>query len=150
MFDVDPNAKFAEAVEDIAAGDYEYAVDSLRMIEYPSDGDFEIEEYFVNLAHALMGMGDFHAGMVESFNYALADPAPENVDLLTPRLQLLGGVSAYYSGHDEVAASALAAYIEEVTLELLRDAGRSSEANRLIRDARRAQPDVDWDSAVQI
>lgn len=157
VFDVDPNAMYEEALADIEAGEFEMAVESLRLIEYPSDGDFEIEDYYVNLAYSLMGMGDFHAAMSASFEYALADPDPDNADLLTTRLQLLGGISAYYSGEDQVASSMLDAYLEKEPIEtaspeavaayylLLDDSGRSAEARRLLQNARRAQPQVDWD-----
>ena len=160
VFDVDPNELFEEALHQIGAGRFESAVESLRLIEFPQDGDYEIEEYYVNLVYALMGLGDFHAAMTASFEYVLDDPAPENVGLLTPRLQLLGGIAAYYAGDDEVAGACLDSYlgkeplqtaaVEAVTVQynLLRDQHRSSEADRLLRDARRAQPDVDWDAVV--
>jgi hypothetical protein len=156
VFDIDPNELFEEAMLQLEAGRFESAVESLRLIEYPQDGDFEIEEYYVNLSYALMGMGDFHAGMAASFEYALVEPSPRNVVRLTPRLQLLGGIAAFYSGEDEISHAALDAYLADVPLEmaaaeaialkytLLKDAGRTIAANNLMRDATHAQPDVDW------
>ena len=158
VYDIDPNQLFEEALHYIDAGRYESAVESLRLIEFPEDGDFDIEEYYVNLAYALMGLGDFHAAMAASFEYARAQPAPAEVCALTPRLQLLGGVAAYYAGEDRVAGAALEAYLAAVPLgeaapeavvarvRLLRQQGAAADADRLLRDARRAQPGVQWDS----
>jgi hypothetical protein len=160
VFDVDPDELYEEALHQIEAGRFESAVESLRLIEFPQEGDFEIEEYYVNLVYALMGLGDFHAAMTASFEYVLDDPAPDNVGLLTPRLQLLGGVSAYYAGEDAIADASLSAYMESEPIEttavdaiviryiLLRDQRKTSDAERLLRNARRAQPDIDWDAAV--
>ncbi len=160
VFDIDPNELFEEALHQIDAGRFESAVESLRLIEFPEDGDYEIEEYYVNLAYALMGMGDFHAAMAASFEYALADPDPENTALLTKRLQLIGGISAYYAGEDQIAGSSLDAYLQDEPLSsaaaeaisakynLLCEQNRTAEAGSLLRDARRAQPGVDWDAAI--
>jgi tetratricopeptide (TPR) repeat protein len=161
--EVDPDVAYAKALDFIDAEDYESAVDALRSIEIGfDDHEFEIEEYYVQLAYALIGMGDFHAGMAASFEYAVADPSPSNVDLLPYRLRFLGGVAAYYAEADEVALASLGSYIEEVSLEnadveavalrylLLRDSGRNSEAYRLLRDARRVRPGVDWDAAISL
>ncbi len=158
VFDIDPNEMFAEALHQIDAGRFESAVESLRLIEFPEDGDYEVEEYYVNLAYALMGMGDFHAAMAASFEYALADPEPENACLLTPRLQLIGGIAAYYAEEDEIADASLDAYLQSGPLStaaveaistkytLLREQNRNAEATSLLRDARRAQPAVDWNA----
>jgi tetratricopeptide (TPR) repeat protein len=158
VFDIDPNEMFEEALHQIDAGRFESAVESFRLIEYPEDGDYEIEEYYVNLTYALMGMGDFHAAMAASFEYALADPDPENVNLLTGRLRLLGGIAAYYAGEDQIAYSSLDAYLEEEPLSsaaaeaisakynLLLEMDRDADAASLLREARRAQPGVDWDA----
>jgi len=158
VFDIDPNEMYAEALHQIDAGRFESAVESLRLIEFPEDGDYEVEEYYVNLAYALMGMGDFHAAMAASFEYALADPDPANACLLTPRLQLIGGIAAYYAEEDQIAGASLDAYLESeplstaavkaisVKYSLLREQNRNAEATSLLRDARRAQPGVDWNA----
>ncbi|MEE8441300.1 MAG: hypothetical protein V3S41_06230 [Spirochaetia bacterium] len=158
VFEIDPNELFEEALHQIGAGRFESAVESLRLIEFPEDGDYEIEEYYVNLVYALMGMGDFYAAMSAGFEYALVEPDPDYVNLLTDRLQLLGGIAAYYAGEDQIAAVSLDAYLDDqplasaaaeaisVKYSLLRDTDRNAEAASLLRDARRAQPGVDWDA----
>lgn len=156
VFDVDPNELFDEGLAAMDASDFEYAVESFRLIEYPSDGDFGIEEYYVNLSYALMGLGDFHAAMSAAFEYLLLQPTPENAAHLTPRLQLLAGVSAFYGGETAIAEAAIAAYLDTVPLEdaaaeavvlrhaLLTEAGRRNDAEALLARAVRAQPGTDW------
>jgi len=161
VYDVDPNELFNDALDAIDDGDFEYAVESLRLIEYPSEGEFQIEEYYVNLSYALMGMGDFHAAMDSAFEYLMLDPSPDNAKLLPQRLQLLAGISAYYSGEPGVADAALQSYVERAGMEdaapeavvimylRLREMGRAGEATDLLSRARHAQPAVQWDELVR-
>jgi tetratricopeptide (TPR) repeat protein len=156
VFELDADELYRDALGYLDAGDYDLAVESLRLIDFPDEGDFSIEDYYVNLSYALMGIGDFYAAMEASFAYGRAEPNPSEVGVLTPRLQLLAGLSAFYVGDDRVAASALDAYLERVPLaeaapdavvariSLLRNSGAPAQANRLLAEAREAQPDVGW------
>ena len=156
VFDVDANELYREAQDSLEAEDYESAVETLRLIEFPDEGDFSVENYYVDLSYALMGMGDSHAAMAAGFDYANAEPDPAEAGLLTPRLQLLSGIAAYYAGEDAVANATLEAYLEAVPLteavpeavvariKLLQAEGANSQAARLQSEARRAQPNVDW------
>ena len=158
VFDIDPDALFFEGIAALGDGEYDLAVDTLRRIEYPEDGTFALEEYYVALSQAFMGIGDFHAAMAASFEYALAAPGPDNVHLLSPRLKLLAGVAAYYAGDDETSLAALSGYLQSVSLadaapeavvlqsRLLAESGRESEADSLLQRARSLSPGVEWDS----
>jgi hypothetical protein len=156
---VDPDTLLKNGITHIDDQEWRLAVETLRLIEYPEDLDeYTIEEYYVQLTYALMGLGDFHAAMGAAFEYALAPAEPAEVSLLTTRLQLLAGLSAFYAGEDAVAEASLDAYLSEVPLEaaspeavaarvrLLSTQGATVSANRLLRDARQAQPGTDWDS----
>lgn len=160
VFDTDPDELYAQALEDISDGDFGAAVESLRQIDYPSDGQFDIEDYYVNLSYALMGLGDFHAAMAAGFEYAGSQPDTDDVALLPPRLHLLSGVAGYYAGADDIARACLDAYLDETPMDqaapeavgaryhLLLGRGQSADADALLSRAERAQPGVDWAAVV--
>ena len=161
VFDVDLDEQFAIAEAALADSDYATAVDALRLIEYPEDGSFELEDYYVMLAHALMGLGDFHAAMSGAFEYFYADPDPSNVAELPERLQLLAGISAFYAGEDEISRESLRSYIDAVgvadapaeaiaaLVRLLRESGENATADELLDEARAKHPHEDWNLLLQ-
>ena len=51
--DVDVNEEYSTAHEALVRGDYEKAIDHLKLIEYPEDGDFSIEQYYIDLSYSL-------------------------------------------------------------------------------------------------
>ncbi|MFW5689164.1 MAG: hypothetical protein ACOC1U_06260 [Spirochaetota bacterium] len=155
--DVDVDDEFAAGVEALEAERYRDAVAAFRRIEYPEDGSFLTTDYYVNLTHALLGLGDVDAAMRAAFEYVRSEPGTSAVASLPSRLQLLAGISAYYAGDDAIALRAVTQYIEDAGLEdadpqavairivLLRDGDRVA-SRRLEREARAARPEVDWDA----
>jgi len=155
--DVNVNDEFAEGVEALERGDYREAVGHLKRIEYPEEGDFDLEEYYVQLTYALLGLGDFDAALDAAFEYQLVEPSVADVDGLPPRLQMLAGIGAFYAGDDRIAERAAGQYIGAVGLKgadaeviairirAMRERDRRA-ADSLERRVRRERSDVDWDS----
>jgi tetratricopeptide (TPR) repeat protein len=155
--DVNVNDEFADGVEALEAGNYREAVDHLKRIEYPEEGDFDLEEYYVQLSYALLGLGDFDAALDAAFEYQLVEPSVADVEGLPPRLQMLAGIGAYYAGDDRIAERAAGEYIGSVGLKgadaqviairilATRERDRRA-ADSLENRARRERSEVDWDS----
>lgn len=150
-FGQDPDALYEDAVAAAQSGHFAQAAELLRLIDFPDDGSFDVEDYYIQLAFAQMQLGDFYGAMTTTFDFAYVDPSAADAALLPPRLQLLCGISAFYIGETQIAAAALDGYLSEglgnaagdairLRIALHQEAGETAAADRLRRDALRAQP----------
>ena len=158
VLDVDVDEEFALGVQAIDEGDFRLAMEHFSLIEFPEDGTFELEEFYVSKTWALMGMGDFSEAVRTAFSYYDPfDPFAASVNDLGPRLQLLVSIAAWYSEDDDLARDASIAYVDEVGLDaadaqgiaiaiLTQRSSNAGEAARLEREARDERPGEDWDA----
>jgi hypothetical protein len=155
--DVDVDAEYKLGAEALAAARFREAVEHFSAIEFPEDGTFDVEQYYLDYTYALLGLGDFDAAVRTAFSYGYAEPSTRETEFLPDRLRLLVAIGAYYSGDDDLAFAAADAYVEALGMEsadpqalgirirLARLQG-VSDAAQWERRARAARPEIDWDA----
>jgi tetratricopeptide (TPR) repeat protein len=155
--DVDPGEAYEKATAAMEVGDYRTAVQELRSIEEPYGNPiFTLEEYYVRLTYALAELGSHEAALQAAFEYLAVEPSPTRVSGLPRSLQLLCALSAFVITEDDIARASVDTYLHETPLSeaspqavmvkayFLRLDRRSREAQDLVNDAMRANPDADW------
>ncbi len=158
VLDVDVDAEYELAVASLEAGEFREAMEHFALIEFPEDGSFDLEEFYVDKTWALMGMGDLSEAIRTALAYADPfDPSVDDVNQIGPRLQLLVAVAAWYTDDDVLAREAAVAHVDDlgveaadaqaITIAILsqRETDRES-ADRLERQAREGRPAEAWDT----
>ncbi len=148
-------ADFDDAREFVAAGRFAEAIDALERIDvdiWPWIYDFTVEEHYIFLTLALIGIGDPHEALYHAFDFVMAMPKPAIVNRLSPRLRFLVAIAADHADEPELARAAAEPSAEISTppylsfaIRSLRLLGYADEAASLEAGARSRLPGTDWD-----